>query len=426
MRKLLNKSLVYYLIFGLLFMLVTIPAFYIYCERHYTHEIDEYLLAQRDNIYEKSLKELNREEISLWNNFNEDKTILPLQNNGNIFVTEDIYDANEKEHEPYRVLYSIVSIDGDDYTLMLRLSFLDAKKIIQSATVMQLILFISLMVCFVIITQVFYRRLWRPFYKTIAQIEAFNIHKSEVPAFLPTTTLEFAQLNDSLTALMQNNISAYKTQKEFTENASHEMQTPLSIFRSKLDLLLQQPELTEEQLSIIESLYQTSGRLARLNKNLLLMAKIDNSQFVEAETVDVGAIIGDSLAFMREQAQTGNITIQTDMTSAVCVCANRSLTECLVNNLISNAIKHNIESGSIYISLKDNVMTICNTGVAKPLIEASLFKRFSRVGDKTKGSGLGLAIVRQICDRYGWTVSYAYLCDRHQFVVGFRQTIYRA
>lgn len=84
---------------------------------------------------------------------------------------------------------------------------------------------------------------------------------------------------------MHKSLDSYRVQKEFTENASHELQTPLAIFQSKLDLLLQQQELTESQAEIIQDLYQMTSRISRLNRNLLLLAKIDNAQFAKSENI---------------------------------------------------------------------------------------------------------------------------------------------
>lgn len=280
--------------------------------------------------------------------------------------------------------------------------------------------FLGLMAAFMLATRLIYKRLWNPFFQTLSQIEQFNIKNNEMPQFPQTGIKEFVQLNNALEKLAENNMNAYKIQKEFTENASHEMQTPLAVFQSKLDILIQQPDLTEEHLSIIQSLYDTTSRLSRINKNLLLLAKIDNLQFVETQTINVTEVITESLSFLTKQAAGKNICIEMNIIRDSCrIEANRTLIESLVNNLITNAIRHNTANGHIGVAFGDERLTVTNTGINHPLDEKILFRRFGRMNEKTKGSGLGLAIVQQICVLNKWQIHYDFDRGMHRFTVTF-------
>ena len=420
-KKLLNKTLYNYLIFGGLMVLITIPGYYYLYNKYYIHEIDEYLLGQKEVIVRESLKTLKPGDIPLWNKFNSKEVILPDtgQVAGNVFTIRNFNDEPEEENEPYRVLYSKIKIGNENYILMVRISIYEAKKMIISGTMLQLLIFIGLMLGFVIITQIIYRKLWKPFYCTLSDIEQFNIRNNEVPVFPETDIREFDQLNNAAKKLIDNNLQAYKTQKEFTENASHEMQTPLAVFQSKLDILLQQQDLTEEQLSIMQSLYDATARLVRMNKNLLLLAKIDNLQFLDTQYMDITESIKDSLSFFSEQAEINNIKIEISTLENIRVQANKTLFESLINNLITNAIKHNVPGGTISISIDTNCLSITNTGIDKELNTDILFRRFGRMNEKVKGSGLGLAIVRQICLLYHWDISYGYQSGMHRFTLVF-------
>jgi signal transduction histidine kinase len=303
---------------------------------------------------------------------------------------------------------------------MVRLNIHETRKIIKSANLLQFFLFFCLMFGFVLVTRVVYKKLWKPFYLTLREIEQFNIRKNEVPQFQETSIQEFRQLNDALGKLVSNNLQAYKIQKEFTENASHEMQTPLAVFQSKLDILLQQSNLSKEQLLIIQSLYNVTSRLVRINKNLLLLAKMDNLQFLDTEALNVPVVVADSLSFFTEQAEANTIRIETDIATGDCIVqSNKTLLESLINNLITNAIKHNLPEGIIHISFQNRCLVIENTGVSKELDKTTLFRRFGRMSKTTKGSGLGLAIVQQICTLYQWQIEYRYADSRHQFIIIF-------
>jgi signal transduction histidine kinase len=422
-RKLLNQTLIYYSIVGIILLLLTLPLFYYAYSRYYSHEIDEDLIEREEKFEKESIKSLKIEEIAVWNKFNdEDERILSNlnQQEKNRFTSEYLYNDKEGRKEFYRVLYSRIQIEDKPYILMVRMSTHEARKIIQSTTWFQFVFFIGLMLGFVLVTQLFIKKLWNPFFRTLNLIEQFNIKKNEFPPFPETTTREFAQLNKALEKLVSNNLQAYKTQKEFTENASHEMQTPLAVFQSKLDILLQQPHLPEEQLRIIQSLYDVTSRLVRMNKNLLLLAKIDNLQFLDTEALNVTQIIKDSLSFLSEQAEVNSIHIKIDIAPGqFIVQANKLLLESLLNNLITNAIKHNIPNGTIIISFQNNQLKIQNTGATKALDKTILFRRFVQMNEKIKGSGLGLAIVQQICTLYHWQIEYQYDNETHQFTLIF-------
>ena len=421
-RKLLSKTLSYYVAFGILLLLIALPFYYFYYQRYYIHEIDEYLLGQKDEICKKGLNTLRVDEIPLWNKFNIDKKILldDGQTETSRFVTSECYDEHEKENIACRILYSRIKIEGKDYILSIHLSIYEAKKIIQFGTVLHLIFFSILLIGFVIITHLLYKKLWRPFYQTLSEIKRFNIRSSEAPTFHANNVREFSQLNKAVEILIANSVQAYKIQKEFTENASHEMQTPLAVFQSKLDLMLQQQDLSESQMQIIQSLYEATSRLTRMNKNLLLLAKIDNMQFLDTQDLNVVEILDNLLPFLMEQAEANHITttIHTGNKSLM-IQANRTLLESLVNNLITNAIKHNIPNGNLSVELEQSKLIVSNTGTGKGLNREMLFRRFGQMNEKVKGSGLGLAIVKQICVQYGWDIAYDYENGMHRFTVVF-------
>ncbi|MDR1632426.1 MAG: HAMP domain-containing histidine kinase [Dysgonamonadaceae bacterium] len=423
-KKLLNKTLRYYLFSGGLMALVAIPLYYLGYNIYYIQETDEFLLEQSNNIYLKSLETLTENKIHVWNKYNHEAEILPDngQKEENVFVTRKFYDSHEDEEVECRVLYSKIKIEDGNYLLMNRLSMLEAKKIIRSGTALHLAFFFLLLLGFTFPSRLVYKvykKLWKPFYQTLSDVERFNIRSSEIPVFHPTDIQEFEQLNRAVENLISNSLQAYKIQKEFTENASHEMQTPLAVFRSKLDILLQQKDLTGEQSQIIQSLYEVVSRLVHMNKNLLLLAKIDNMQFPDTQSLNVAEIVNESLSFLSEQAEANHIEIQTDINENSIVQANKTLLESLVNNLLVNAVKHNILCGKIHISLWKSKLSISNTGNVAGLNENMLFRRFSRMNEKVKGSGLGLAIARQICLLYGWEIGYEYENGRHRFEVNF-------
>ena len=248
---------------------------------------------------------------------------------------------------------------------------------------------------------------------------AIVLENGVCPQLAESDTKEFVRLNIALQRLMTDSLHSYRLQKEFTENASHELQTPLAVFQSKLDLLLQQPELTERQAAIIQDLYQMNSRLSRLNRNLLLLAKMENNQFSRTESVDVITVIKDLQPYL-ESLSGGLILKQNFSTASLPIKANRSLLESMVNNLVVNAVRHNKTSGEITVFLSDNRLMVSNTSDDAALDADQIFNRFYRPSEKTTGNGLGLSIVKAVCDYHGWKILYAYADGKHQFVVIFR------
>ena len=261
------------------------------------------------------------------------------------------------------------------------------------------------------------RKLWNPFDLTLDKIESFSLESGSIPT-LPTSNItEFNRLNDSLRLFMHNSLDSYKAQKEFTENASHELQTPLAIFQSKLDLLLQQQELTKSQAEIIQDLYQMTSRLSRLNRNLLLLAKIENAQFAKTEEICLNTFIEDILPFLESIAN--GLHIIKDFQQDIVIKANHSLLESLLNNLVVNAVRHNRPDGSIILSINGNTLTVSNTSDEPALDATHIFNRFYRPIQNKQGNGLGLAIVKAVCDYHGWIIKYLYTDGNHNFSVTF-------
>lgn len=298
-------------------------------------------------------------------------------------------------------------------------SSLDLEEdVIQGVMIQFGIILLVLAVSIVLTLRFISRRIWKPFEETLCRLENFRLEEGIFPSLPETDVEEFIRLNRTLQTLMQNALTSYRAQKEFTENASHELQTPLAVFQSQLDLLLQQPALTEQQAKIIQRLYEVVNRLARLNRNLLLLARIDNRQYEQTEEINLTGFLSEQTMFLQSIA--GDISLHEEFSNdALTVRANRTLLESLVNNLIVNAVRHNRPQGEIVLAISGNELTVSNTSNEPALDEKLIFNRFYRPSEKVKGNGLGLAIVKAICEYHGWSVRYNYIGSRHIFTVAF-------
>jgi two-component system OmpR family sensor kinase len=260
------------------------------------------------------------------------------------------------------------------------------------------------------------KNLWTPFYEILQKIEHFKLGKDEVPTFHETNVREFNQLSSSLTDLLERDTRSYKIQKEFTENASHELQTPIAVIRADLDMLLQE-NLSEKESDIVDNMYSVTRRLDHLNKSLLLLAKIENKQYEDKEVFSLSEVIQELMPGYERLYPTGISLIQK---ADVKLDANRILVEVLVNNLVVNALRNAEEGMNVKIVLDTDRLEVSNYSLSPKLDTEMLFSRFHNPARNQRGNGLGLAIVRQVCDYYKWTVSYDFKEQLHTFTVNMK------
>lgn len=284
------------------------------------------------------------------------------------------------------------------------------QDIIVGVMIQYLLIFVVIALSLLIAIRFSMRNLWHPFENTLKSMEQFKVSDGTIPVLDNGDIKEFNRLNHALTRLMQRNSETYRQQKEFTENASHELQTPLAVMRSRLDLLLQR-NLDKETFDAINELYNANRRMERLNRDLLLLAKIDNNQFVTNTKVDMISIIRDIADSLTSLGYKVNATFS----DAKCeITANRTLCESLVNNLTVNALRN---SGQVDISLAEGKLMISNPSAdGEPLDSSRLFRRFASTTG-TEGNGLGLAIAKAVCDVHGWGIKYDFVSGNHLFTV---------
>jgi signal transduction histidine kinase len=419
-KKLLNKTERVYLMFFIVTFIVVAPLFYFITEKLYIDDADESLMLRKHLFLKKTLPHLKESDITTWNKFNFDIKILPDKGlkKDTLFFTS-YYENLDKESEPYREINAPILIENKPYTFSARSNLLESDDLTLSIALLFIILILLLYVGFYVFNKKLSSRLWKPFYSTLQQIEKYEIDKNEVLQFEDSDIEEFVRLNNSLKKLIQKNALIYESQKEFVENAAHELQTPIAVFKAKIDTLMQSADLTKEQSEILTALNHSIARLKRLNKNLLLLSKIDKQQFKQTEAFSIKELITKLLIFFKEQAARQNIEINTDFQDDISLTANIGLTEILMNNLLLNAIKHNIKNGQITISISNGKLIIANTGISKELPKEKLFNRFSKENSSTSGNGLGLAIVKKIIDHNNWAITYSYADGIHNFIIQF-------
>lgn len=294
---------------------------------------------------------------------------------------------------------------------------LDLERDIMAGMMLQFLLIFTVVSISLFVTMRFItKRIWYPFEDTLRKAETFNVSKDEIPEFMPTDVLEFHRLNNSLSKMIERSRTTYRLEKESIENASHELLTPLAVTRSKLDLLMQE-DLSESQLHIVSELYQLNTRMGHLNRNLLLIAKIENAQYDKSEDIQVTDFVEGLLPSYNMLKGNCSVLIDNHSNNKWRITANAILLECLLNNLVVNAIRHS-SAGEINIDINQpGRIAVSNPAADMPLDSTALFSRFRSSKNSNVGYGLGLAIVKAICDFHGWKAEYVFSQNRHIFIV---------
>ena len=311
---------------------------------------------------------------------------------------------------------AFVASDGKYYEMKVISHELNKGKLIKKIAASLLWLYLFMFVSTILVNNFMLKKTWKPFYQLLKYLNDFRLDKGAFRKLPKTRIREFSLLNESVQNLVKTNVDIFNSQKQFIENASHELQTPLAIGINKLELLAGDEDLSPEQIQKIGNIIEAFQRLSGLNKSLLLLSKIENKQFISAEQLKFDDIFGRIIHDFSDYAEYLKIKMAYHKEDIWEYKMNKDLAEMLVMNLVKNAIVHNRQNGELFIQLSSSSFTIENTSNEPMMSADKLFKRFNKKSGSKSSTGLGLAIVKAITDVSGLTVSYSYN-GRHVFTV---------
>ncbi|WP_018614407.1 sensor histidine kinase [Segetibacter koreensis] len=330
-------------------------------------------------------------------------------------IVTTVPDTGKDEDEPVRMLVFPVFVKGVLHKAIVIKSQVEAEGLVKLIVLVTAAIFLLLLVIIWLINRLLLSKLWEPFYYTLQQLTAYDLKHSKVLKLPLSEINEFNELNKSVSEMTSRVNRDFESLKTFTDNASHEMQTPLAIINSKLDILLQSSN--EKQAEQLQTIYNATGRLSRLNQALLLLTKINNEQYSRQNKVDLKNLIEQKLQQFEELITARNIKLRVEL-AEVFIDINEELADILFNNLFSNAVKHNYSNGYINCFLTPESITISNSGPPLTFDPKQIFNRFQK-GDHSSGTGLGLAVVQQICENSNFTITYASGTNEHAFTIIF-------
>lgn len=316
-----------------------------------------------------------------------------------IYVSEE----SEDELEPYIEYTNCVEIENQWYLIKIRHSLLDTNDLILAIALPLLFLLVLAFAFSFFLTKKLNKTIWKGFEENLKVIESFSFNNIQKLDLQNSGIEEFDRLNDAILKMTLKLGEDYLSLKEFTENASHEIQTPLSIILLNLEELLQS-DLSEQAFKQVVASINALKRLSALNQSLVLLAKIENHQFDGGEVVILNNILKQKIQEFTPLFEAKNLKIEFESSRDFSLMIDQQLAEILISNLLSNAVKHNIQNGFIKINIEDKTLNICNTGSESRLTDQNIFNRFTK--QNSESYGLGLAIVKKICDKHKLEIHY--------------------
>lgn len=336
-------------------------------------------------------------------------------------------DKIENEMVPHRELTFVLTIPGEPPVwVTLRKSLVEAEELMGVVLAMMLGVLALLLGGMVLINRWLAGRIWAPFQRTLGALRSYDLQQHK-PLGLPTAAVaEFAELNLALNSLSQRLVGEYETLREFTANAAHETQTPLAIMQAQLEQLLQLPILAEDPRAapLVAELYGATLRLSRLHQALSLLSKIENRQFAQAVPVRLDQLLIERVAQLEPLFDARELRYGLDISSTpVVLRMHPGLADSLLQNLLQNAVKHNVRGGELTVSLTPQGLKISNTGALVEGDPERFFERFRKHNAASESPGLGLSIVQQICNYYGFGVNYSFaeVGARHTLSIDWKQ-----
>ena len=326
-----------------------------------------------------------------------------------------VYIEEKGESEPARILTTLFKDREERYFEISVYTPTIEKKDLREAIFYLLIgLFTTLLIAILLINIWVFHRIMKPFYRLLEWLDNFRLDKKNEPLDNPTNTTEFRKLNVAVNRFAVHSEEIFEQQKQFIGNASHEIQTPIAVCQNRLEMLMEDETLTEQQMGEIVKTYQTLEYVSKLNKSLLLLSKIDNSQFAETKEISLNEVLHRYSDDCREVYHYRGITLDIQEKATFRVQMNETLAVVLVTNLLKNAFVHNIDKGMIRVEITSSSIRFGNTGADVALDDKRIFERFYQGSRKREGStGLGLAIVHAICRQCRLQVRYRFLDGMH-------------
>ncbi|MGE8527563.1 sensor histidine kinase [Chryseobacterium rhizosphaerae] len=419
-------SLKYYTIKYLIMILLLIIA--VWAGLFYAYILDEVHDNVDDGLRDRKIQIIKAVYLNpqlLKNNdfgFNEFKinpiTVGEYKNKSRLYNKMYYMEYDDKD-QPYRVLEAdFIDQYKMNQRLVIRTSTVEEDELIYDLTTALIVLYIVLVISIVVVNGYLLNKAMRPFYLILDKLKKYQFGIPADQENKEYIIKEFEELNVEINEMIERNELVFYQQKQFIENASHELQTPLAIVINKIDLLIQNDDLDEKNLNFLTGVKNDLRRMVGLNKSLLMLSKIENSQFNKTAGVDFNALISKLVQNYEDFIEFKKVDVNIIEKGSFEADFNRDLADILLSNLLKNAIKYNNEEGTLNIMIEDDRITFQNSGAAVGLDPSRIFDRFYKQSSDHTSTGLGLSIIKTIIKQYpGWDIVYKFEDKMHYFIL---------
>ncbi|RXJ51334.1 sensor histidine kinase [Gelidibacter gilvus] len=412
--KLISKTSKNFLLTGLILTIFSSIVLYFYTKNLLQEEIEEELYSTEARVSD-ALE--NHKIVYSLPPVSEIKKVKKLR--PEILKDTLIYDPSQDEMELFRELSTYKKIHDDYYHITIRTLVVESGSILLAIVISNISLFVLAFIFLFYFNTARNLKIWQPFFDNLEAMKKFSLTSKEALLLTDSDVLEFSDLKDQIEFLTSKVKVDYENLKQFTENISHEIQTPLAIIQAKIDNIINEHAINDLQFEQITSIQKDLQRLKQLNKKITTLTKIDNNQYVRMETISLTELIDEKIEDYKELDLHNIAHISND---ELFIKMDPFLADILINNLVSNAIKHSSKNSSISILTEKQFLKVSNSGESSLIHPEKLHLRFYREDTNNRSTGLGLAIVRKICDLYGFKMSYHFEGHRHIFNIDFKNS----
>ncbi|WP_183560438.1 sensor histidine kinase [Mucilaginibacter sp. SP1R1] len=328
-----------------------------------------------------------------------------------------IYDHYQQLTEGYYALTETKQVKDEIYSITVLTAYIGWDEYSKTISYIFLGLGVLLAASGLVVNLLISRKIWRPFLMNLAVLKKHALSSKEELVLTGSDTDEFEDLKTVLLDFTLRAKKEYLGLQEFTENSSHELQTPISIIRARLENL-GQTTLNEQSARYLKDAREALERLSKVNKSLLLLAKLSGEHFPDVQAISLSVLLTEQLQQLEELYESRKIDLKIHIEPCF-IRASPHLVDIMLSNMLANQLKHSAVGAAISVKLNDSLIEFSNEGEPLPFAESDLFTRFVK-GDQGKaGIGLGLSIVKKICLVHHWSIEYTYDKGIHLFQVRF-------
>jgi len=388
-----------------------------------TVEFGQLLTIQAD--YRKSIDEAFLEELDELYNYKHQFVMVSIETNNG----RHVFTGGERENVQTLLTGGFLSytdgfynheFDGNLYRILIRnkdwgrlILGAENQTFYEVASEFRMILLIGIpLLLFIVITggNFLARRAMRPVVSAAEKARNMTLSNLEENLSDYDKNDEFGILVDTLNDLITRLGQGVRRIRRFTQDAAHELRTPITILRGELELLYQQQGRIIENDAALQKALDKTILLNRIVDDLMLLAQSDSGNYqLNSTTFQLDQILRDTVEDIEILSEKSQVKIQLNHCDPIQFSGDEALIRRLLLNLSDNALKYT-EKGQITLSLShqpDAVkIQICDTGIGIP--ESALphiFDRFHRVSNAgsgiEKGSGLGMSISKWIVEAHG-------------------------